>query len=82
MCRKKNTAHATPEVDEMESVVTIQSEIDSIGILQAMWITQRRSQLRDIMRRVKLPTVDNLRKAGMVNVSLAANDQENEGLSV
>ena len=47
-------------------------EIDNIGILQTMWIAQRRNDLRDIMRSVKNPTSDNLRRAGLIDVCLAS----------
>ena len=47
--------------------------VDDLGFLQGVWITQRRSDLRDIMRNVESPDLIALRRAGMIKVRLVQN---------
>jgi hypothetical protein len=55
--------------DSAETVQDIQM-VDELGFLQGMWITQQRSDLRDIMRNVENPDLVTLRRAGMIKVRL------------
>ena len=41
-----------------------------LGLLQGMWITQRRLDLRDVMKQVESPDLSALRRAGMIRVRL------------
>ncbi|KAK0433723.1 hypothetical protein EV421DRAFT_1378685 [Armillaria borealis] len=46
------------------------SGIDTVGLLQIVWFMRARPELQRIIADVDRPTVEHLRKAGMVNTSL------------
>ncbi|KAK0470279.1 uncharacterized protein EV420DRAFT_103005 [Desarmillaria tabescens] len=52
------------------------SDIDAIGVLQILWLMSMRPDLQKIISEVDDPTVDNLRKSGMVNTSLHRDDDD------
>ncbi|EIW83815.1 hypothetical protein CONPUDRAFT_150871 [Coniophora puteana RWD-64-598 SS2] len=47
------------------------SAVDSTGILEILWLSDRLPPLREGVRNVSEPTTDNLRAAGMVDVCIA-----------
>ncbi|KAH7906630.1 hypothetical protein BJ138DRAFT_1182988 [Hygrophoropsis aurantiaca] len=47
------------------------SAVDSTGLLQIIWLTSHSYDLRRTIGDVKLPTIDNLRAAGMLRVCFA-----------
>ena len=49
---------------------TVTHEIDSFGLLQVIWVLQRHPELQEQIGEVSKPTMSNLRKAGMVEISL------------
>ncbi|KAK0204400.1 hypothetical protein DFS33DRAFT_1423374 [Desarmillaria ectypa] len=57
------------------------SGIDAIGVLQILWLMSMRPDLQKIISGVNDPTVDNLRKSGMVNTSLHRDDDEIQSLA-
>ncbi|KII88658.1 hypothetical protein PLICRDRAFT_41860 [Plicaturopsis crispa FD-325 SS-3] len=46
--------------------------IDSVGVLQLLWLMNRRPSLHERVSQVDVPTMDNLRAAGMFNVRVAS----------
>jgi hypothetical protein len=48
-----------------------ETSVDTIGVLQLMWLIKDRPELLRHLSEVEEPTVDNLREAGRVEVRLA-----------
>lgn len=44
-------------------------ELDSVGLLQAIWLLQRHPEAQRTITEVKVLTESNLRRAGMIDVS-------------
>ncbi len=53
------------------------SGIDTIGVLQILWLMRTRPDLQRIISDVDEPSTDNLREAGMVNTSMHVHNDEN-----
>ncbi|KAK0204404.1 hypothetical protein DFS33DRAFT_1382291 [Desarmillaria ectypa] len=51
------------------------SGIDTIGVLQILWLMRTRPDLQTIISDVDEPSTDNLREAGMVNTSMHVHDE-------
>lgn len=63
---------------------TIDSELNMVGILQLMWLLGKGSSVQDRVADVLLPSTDNLRQAGLVDLQLSnivrrGTDKEWEG---
>ena len=54
--------------------------LHDLGILQTVWLTQKREDLQSIVENVDVPTTENLRKAGMVPVRFAMESESEEKL--
>ncbi|KAK0444997.1 uncharacterized protein EV420DRAFT_1572881 [Desarmillaria tabescens] len=52
------------------------SGIETVGLLQIVWFIHQRPELQRIIADVDRPTIENLRKAGMVNMSLDGAGEE------
>jgi hypothetical protein len=53
--------------------------VDSIGVLQLIWLLRGNSEIQERVAKVEEPSVDNLRAAGMFAVSLIDEHQISKG---
>jgi len=45
-------------------------EVDSVGLLQAIWLLQSHPDVQRTISEVEVPTESNLRRAGMMEINL------------
>lgn len=57
------------------------SGIDTIGVLQILWLMRTRPDLQRLISEVDEPSVDNLRRTGMVNTSMHSQAEESRALA-
>jgi len=48
--------------------------VDAIGILQVMWLLKKRPEILDHLENADKPTVQQLRRVGLVEMRLAGED--------
>lgn len=54
--------------------------IDTIGVLEIIWLIRHRPELQSLLSQVDEPSVDKLRAAGMVDLRMAGEDVPMSGV--
>ncbi|PBK60961.1 hypothetical protein ARMSODRAFT_1026046 [Armillaria solidipes] len=57
------------------------SGVDTIGVLQILWLMRTRPDLQRLISEVDEPSVDNLRRTGMVNTLMHSHGEESRALA-